>query len=322
MGCHLLLRIMQRLARYSHPLLKKPGQRKLEKYGTIAGKHQPVFIVGAPRSGSTILYQVLTHVYDVLYIDNLVSVFYRDFFHGFCLSRLIFQGRSHGCFQSTHGDTYDCGLHGPAECGDFWYRWLTRDKHYIAEGEIDQETCNEISKNLFSVMNRFDRPLVIKNLNAGQRLGLIRQVAPGAKFIFIRRDPLYTAQSIWESKQRVGLDPGEWWSIMPGNWEELRKMDSHRQVVRQVYYLEKQVMTDRLLFPGENFIIIHYDDFCRRTEAIIEQLGGLMGEGIKRRKHGVIPALASKERQKLGDEDFQKLRDEVEQLDWEKYPDL
>ena len=33
-------------------------------------KLNPIFIIGAPRSGSTLLYQVLTHRYKFIYLNN------------------------------------------------------------------------------------------------------------------------------------------------------------------------------------------------------------------------------------------------------------
>jgi hypothetical protein len=62
------------------PIIVKWQKPYLDKYGNQPLKHQPVFIIGAPRTGSTILYQTLTNLYDVLYIDNLVCRFSKNLF--------------------------------------------------------------------------------------------------------------------------------------------------------------------------------------------------------------------------------------------------
>jgi len=40
--------------------------------------YPPIFIVGAPRSGSTLLYQLLAYYYNFSYFTNYSSLFYRD----------------------------------------------------------------------------------------------------------------------------------------------------------------------------------------------------------------------------------------------------
>ncbi|UCH93072.1 MAG: sulfotransferase [Candidatus Aminicenantes bacterium] len=184
---------------------------------------------------------------------------------------------------------------------------------------MEEQKREEIRKTLFAVINRYNKPLLIKNLNAGQRMGLIHQVAPNARFIFIKRDPLYTAQSIWLSKQQIGLTPDQWWSIMPRNYDDLVKLEAHQQVVRQIFFLEKQVLEDRRYFPAENFVIVHYEELCRRPRETIATLQRFIGPGVKSRKSAGIPDLNFQETQKMNDRDFLLLKKEVSQWDWENY---
>jgi len=294
-------------------------QRRIEKYAQMPGEFQPVFIIGAPRTGSTLLYQLLTHCLDVVYIDNLSALFYKNLYFGFRLSRVFFGRKCHHCFESSQGDTFQCGLNAPAECGNFWYTWLPRDRHFIGRDEIPQEHQKKIRQILTAIMNRCNRPLVFKNLNAGQRMGLLSQVLPGARFIFIKRPPLYTAQSILLSKQKLGLQPHEWWSIMPKNYPDLVNLPPHRQAVRQVFFLEKQIDEDRRLFPDRNFITVDYASLCNQPREIIEKLRLFIGPRVEWRKGAQIPSLSFSESQQLPDADFSALEKEVQQLDWENY---
>jgi len=311
------LSIIRRFARYAHPFLSWFEQRKIAKYAVIPMDYAPIFIIGAPRTGSTILYQLLTHFLDVLYIDNLTCVFFRDFYHGFRFSRWLYRNKPHHSFHSAEGYTFASGMHAPSECADFWYRWLPREKHYLGADEIRDEKRQEIHDNLLAVINRYQRPLVIKNLNAGQRMALLRQIVPGAKFIFIRRHPLYTAQSIWQTKQKLGLAPHEWWSIMPQNYSQLAGLDAYQQIIQQVFYLERQIFLDRTLFPSEQFITVDYRQLCLEPEIVIQRLASFIGPGVTRRKgSGKIPELPYDETQKIADHDFLRLKEEVEKWDW------
>ena len=169
------------------PLIKVWEDKQIKKYASMPLKHQPVFIIGAPRTGSTILYQTITNQLDVLYIDNLVCHFYRNIFFGFWLSNKLFKQKAHNCFKSNHGNTSSCGLHAPSECGGFWYRWLPNDRHFIDYDDITDEMVEQIREEITAVINYFDKPLVFKNLNAGQRLRLLQRCFPEAKFIFTKR---------------------------------------------------------------------------------------------------------------------------------------
>jgi len=309
--------VVRRLAKYSHPLIKKIEKHKTKKFSDLSEKKPLIFIVGAPRTGSTILYQLMTHYFHVLYINNFICAFYQDIFVGFWLSRLLFPDTPHNCFNSSLGNTFQCGFKGPAECGNFWYRWLPREKHFIEKNDIDKKKQQEISQILSSIINRYNLPLVIKNLNAGQRMRLIHQVNPNAKFILIKRDPLYTAQSIWLSKHHIGLKPNQWWSIMPKNYDDLVKLTAHKQIVRQIFFLEKQILTDRSLFPEENFIVIQYENLCQNPKDTLLRLKKFIGSEVEIRKDALIPPLKLNDTPKINEEDFSLLKKEIKKLDWD-----
>jgi hypothetical protein len=293
--------IFSAIRRWEHP--------KVWHYGMQAIQNQPVFIIGAPRTGSTILYQALTNLYDVLYIDNLVCKFHRNLFFGFWLSNKIFGSTTHNSFTSHYGQTR--GRHSPSECGHFWYRWLPKDHHFIDHNEISTQMVENIRREISSVINYFDKPIIFKNLNAGQRLRLLTRCFPEAKFIFITRDPLQTAQSILMAKRRLGLADNEFWSIMPQNANELKKLDWDEQIVKQVCFLEKQIIQDSSMVHRDNFFKIHYRDLSlQRIDTLAKKLG------FKERKNPQIPKINPLETISVDPVDFERLRSQVEALDW------
>ena len=162
-------------------------KRMINKYGKQPLKHQPVFIIGAPRTGSTILYQVITNSFDVLYIDNLTCNFQNNLFYGFWLSKKLTKHKPHNNFESYHGNTQNYGYRAPSECGGYWYRWLPESHHFIDYDEINVKMIEEIKREITAVTNYFNKPIIFKNLNAGQRLRLLTQCFPNAKYIFIKR---------------------------------------------------------------------------------------------------------------------------------------
>lgn len=291
------------------PVIYKWEKDQIKQYGNRALKHQPVFIIGAPRTGSTILYQALTNLYDVLYIDNLVCRFHRNLFSGFRISNRIYGATPHNSFRSYHGRTE--GAHSPSECGQFWYRWLPRDHHFIDYDEITPRMVEEIRREITAIINYFDKPIVFKNLNAGQRMRLLTKCFPEARFLFITRHPLQTAQSILKAKRRAGFSDHDFWSIMPPNAYELTQIDWDEQIVKQIYFLEKQIVKDSSLAGPNNFFTIHYEDLSiRLVEKLAEELG------LEKRKNPQTPEIHNQEKISVTPIELNRLKAQVEALDW------
>lgn len=308
--------ILKRIAGISAPLINNfTGKQKIEMQNE--GEYHPVFIIGAPRTGSTILYQIISNELDILYIDNLIDAFYRNFLWAFKLSDKLFNAKSHNCFKSIHGNTWKCGLHAPSECGEFWYQWLPREKHFIDYKDTDSIVMQSIQTELYSVINFFDKPLLMKNLNAGQRLRLLCQVCPDAKFISVVRDKIDTANSILNSRRKSGVKEGDWWSVKPKDFENLLGLNEHEMVIRQIYYLEKQISEDIKLFPSSNYIVINYDEINENYISVVNKVKNFIGGKIQFRTNRVKPGISGS-KNIMDNSDITLLKKYYQKLDWDK----
>jgi len=291
------------------PFIRVFERRIIVKYGFQPLKHQPIFIIGAPRTGSTILYQSLTNLFDVQYINNLTCRFHRNLFFGFWLTQKIFGSKPHDNFKASHGLTY--GFNAPSECGQFWYRWLPTDHHFIDFNDITDEMVEQIRLEISAIINYFDKPLVFKNLNAGQRIRLLSKCFPDAKYIFIRRDPVYTVQSILQAKRRLGLSDHTFWSIMPPNVEELKKTGGLEQIAKQVFHIEKQILEDSQFMSRKSLYILDYSEMS--TDILIN-----IGNALKLslRENVQAPDIKPTNKMYLEAREFALLKDFVDSLDW------
>jgi hypothetical protein len=218
--------------------------------------------------------------------------------------------KPHNNYQADHGRTR--GLHSPSECGQFWYRWLPKDHHFIDFDEITPRMVEEIRREITAVINCFDKPLVFKNLNAGQRMRLLTKCFPEAKFIFITRDPLYTAQAILKSKRLLGLKVNDFWSIMPPNILELLNLDGYEQIVKQVYFLEKQIVEDSGLVAQGAFHVMHLKDLSVSSISdLAAALGIHKGPGDPTQ-----PDIYVNETRSISETDFVCLQEQISTLDW------
>lgn len=96
------------------PFIRKWESKKIEQFSCKPLIHQPVFIIGAPRTGSTILYQMNLNV-------SILTTYLVNFFFGFWLRKKLFCNKAHDSFNSNLGDTQ--GYNSPSECGiDFFLK--------------------------------------------------------------------------------------------------------------------------------------------------------------------------------------------------------
>lgn len=310
---------IQKPAKYLSWPLKLFEQPILRIYGNKPPIQSPVFIIGAPRTGSTILYQILTNYFDLLYPDNLVDLFRRNMFIGFWISHHIYNDKPHNCYRSRFGNTEQCGLHAPNEFGQFWYRWLPKHKHFIEADEVSASALLQMKLNLTAVLSYFEKPLLFKNLNMGQRLRMLAQILPNSKIIWIKRDPLLTAQSIYNAKKRLKLKPNEWWSVMPPNYNELKNLDACEQIIKQIFFIERQIFLDKKLFPEKQLLTIEYESLSSNLNDLLDKIRRFIHPDLNYRKMYDPVKFNTRNKNQIEDSVVSKFKYWISKMNWEKY---
>lgn len=299
------------------PIIKVWERSQYKKYTEISIKHQPIFIIGAPRTGSTILYQTLTNQLDVLYIDNLACRFNKNLFFGFWLSNLFFKKKAHNCFSSHYGSTK--GLHSPSECGAFWYRWLPKDRHFIDHDDVTDKMIKEIREEITAITNKYDKPIIINNNNIALRIRLVSKIFPDAKYIVCDRAPFYVAQSLILARKNFFNDIEKWWSILPREYEEIHKEKPSVQVVNQHYYINKQMYKDlKKIVDRSAYQVINYSRFAHNSEETVKLLAKYFGGYGFRADFEENKVLESKS-VKLDESLVVEINDQIKRLDWDDY---
>lgn len=291
-------------------------RRIITKFNDKKLNYPPLFIIGAPRTGSTILYQCLTRALDLAYINNFMCGMYRSIFIASIISKYLLP-TFHQTYNSYQGRTR--GWNGPSECGEFWYRWFPRERHFVDYGELSQERKTEIKNTVKTLTHYFDKPIVFKNLNCGQRLRALYEIFPGALFVYCKREPLYTAQSLILQREKKFGNRNQWLSVKPKNYNRLLNLNYPEQIVKQIYYIQKQIEEDLTLFDPDQYIEVWYKEFCRSPNSIVTKVVKLLEtNGIYVRIEGDVPTneLHYSAEQKLDQKLFLRLKSIVDSLDW------
>lgn len=254
---------------YEKSMVRKYALAKPEE------KHNPVFIIGLPRSGTTLLYQIVTDLFDVIYFDNLVNIGRENICFSLRLSEIIFKNRPHHSYSSSYGNTYSDGLHAPSETGLIWYKWFPKNVSEVTPEMVPDKKKKQLKLLFSSIMNRTDKPLVIKNLYTIQRMKVLKEIFPEAKYIYIRRDPFFIAQSIYLARKKnlMNID-SEWWSVPYPGYESVLGLPAEKQIANQVFELEQMIQNELKDINRDNVFELNYESL--NLELIRKELGAFL----------------------------------------------
>ena len=162
---------------------------------------KPILIVGAPGSGTTLLYQTLCSHRDLAYITGnmLLAGIYR---HG----RLLGDRRK-ALFILRNLIYRDPASTLPHEADIFWMARFGY-YNYMTENDYSEEMAAYFRKKVLQVQNLWGRPrFVNKNLQNSFRVRLLNSIFPDAKFIHIIRDGRAVAFSLLNKKDLGATSP-------------------------------------------------------------------------------------------------------------------
>ncbi|GLR65075.1 sulfotransferase [Marinospirillum insulare] len=240
-------------------------------------KFSKVFIVGPPRSGTTLFTQWLANTGLVSYPTNLLSRFYGAPLVGAKIQQLltdpkynfrneILDFNSDIDFSSENGKTK-----GALAPNEFWYFW----RRFLPYGELDYMSPEELHKKanlsgfrdeLNALANIFEKPFAMKGMIMNQSIPELNKQFDKALFIHIHRDPVFNIQSALEARKRQYGDINTWYSFKIKEYPELKNLDPLESVAGQITAINKSVEKGISGLPEHKKLVVQYEDFCKRPE--------------------------------------------------------
>jgi Sulfotransferase family len=231
--------------------------------------HPPIFIVGPPRSGSTLLYQLVVQRFEVGYLSNRHCRYYG--------APSLVERRTRtsppGELASRYGRT--SGPDAPSECPEYWYRFFRRTPQYVPREEMPERQRRRFRASVRAFGDAAGRPLAFKNLICALRLGPIADALPEAVFVRIRRDLLATATSLLAGRKELYGDYGHWWSSEPPEIDRLRRLPPHEQVVEQVRSVDALIDSALDDVGADRFNELTYETLCEDAPAALSRIAAL-----------------------------------------------
>jgi len=140
-------------------------QQEIQTYKEVEIKYPFLFVFGLPRSGTTLLSQLIAHSFDIGYINNIAARFWLAPVYGIKLSDTIIGSAKQSDFRSHYARTANVSdIH---EFGYFWRYWLKKEKieEIIASKQMESQIdWVGLKRTLANVQSEFNKPMVFKNI--------------------------------------------------------------------------------------------------------------------------------------------------------------
>ena len=195
-------------------------------------------------------------------------------------------------------------LSGPSDGLEFWDRWLGADRRAIPS-EIAPAAAREMRRFFGGLEHRSGRPIVAKNNNLLGSAHLVAEELPTARFVCLRRDPLYLAQSLLKACRDIQGSSDVSYGIDESGLGAAPAADPAEDVVRQVRFYEKLEATQARRLGDERFLVVSYEELCAEPTSVVRMIGRTVF-GFEDVSTGVEP-LRPRRVRTLADEEFERL---------------
>lgn len=254
--------------------------------------HPPIIIVGAPRSGTTLLQQALVAGLDVGWFSGWHNVAAGT--PAVISNRRLGEPATH--FNSDHG-RHD-SLAEPHEAASWWYRFFPRDRHALTLADVDADRLRALRRSMAATLRRAGRPVTWKNVVNSVRLEPLLAAAPEAVIVEIRRDLGPTAASILRARESQAGSVDMWWSVEPADIDSLRHRRPDQQVEGQIRGVWRALDAARDSHPGVPWIRVEHHELLASPRDIVREVGATLeavtGDARLRPESGVPERFAGR----------------------------
>lgn len=237
-------------------------------------EHYPnIFLLGLPRSGTTLLSQLLFNNLKIGCTNNLMARFWETPFCGMKLSSIILGNNKSTSYDSYYGKTLE--VTQPHEFSWFWHNLLNItdiEKYNIQEA---RKMINWVQvKNKIIAFNKIiNQPLVHKPLELmiyhASKFGFLFQKSI---FIFLSRDLLSVACSLVNARLTYYNNINKWWGSYPLNYQEISNIKGYKQIALQVKNLAEMYEIQLEHLPQNRLINVTYNELCHAPQSLLEKV--------------------------------------------------
>lgn len=281
-----------------------------------APRFAPVFVIGLPRVGSTLVYQALVRRFTVSYLCNaaaglpdspaLVST-------ALCRMRSVAPSAD---FRNFYGVTR--GWNGPAQAREVWGRWFPEDQSHVGPGTIGATARAQVRATVALIERAFGMPFANKTQGHAVRIEALCEIFADAVFIRVNRDRLEVAESILRGRRDYFGDERHWFSAKPSNFEQLAGCGPFDQIAGQIRGIEGDMARAFNRVGVSRLLEVDYREFCSSPLACLDGIRDFYEErsGTRLQFRGSVPEVFEvSQRERVTPAESRLLREALENME-------
>jgi len=254
----------------------------------IGEPYPTLHVIGVPRSGTTLLYQVLATALDMGYVNNLIAAFWRAPVYGIRLAKALGVDRLDSDFSSAYGRT--AGVSEPHEFGYFWNdRLRYPDLAERGPEHADSIDWGRLRRTISNMAAATGAPMALKPMIVIWHLEHLADAMPASRFVWITRPPRETALSLLGMRRSLRGSVDHWASLRPqGAFDGAAP---EWQVAAQVLLLEDAISSAAAKLGPERVLQLSYDRLCEHPNEVVRDTEALLADAgfAPIRRHVEIP---------------------------------
>lgn len=233
-------------------------------------KLAPIFVIGLPRVGSTLVYHALVRRFGLSYLCNAAASFPRTPVTATAGLRCCIPVTPGADFRNRYGVTP--GWTGPAQGREMWGRWFPADQSHVGPGVLDVAARAEIRGTVAGIESAFGLPFVNKAQGNAVRVHALCETFEDALFVRVNRDHLTVAESILRGRRECFGDEHKWFSAKPSNVSALLPLDPFGQIAGQIAGVEADMDKAFRDCGRERVMDIGFRQFCASPGATLDRV--------------------------------------------------
>jgi hypothetical protein len=215
-----------------------------------------VFVIGPPRSGSTLMYQVLNNVFENNHLTNIWNLLYSTPAIGARISHRLCKDHV-ASYQSMKG--FVPGFCGEAEGMKFWKYWTGQGLEERPE-RLKERKTKKLVRILSGPANPGSKPFFSGYIGHAFTISFLRKHFPKALFIYMQRDLISNAYSIYR------LFPEQWFSLKPQGINE--QEDRYNQIASQLILIHQKILASL----QHDIVPVSYESLCQNPQQVVNQI--------------------------------------------------
>jgi hypothetical protein len=249
-----------------------------------APRWSPTFVVGAPRSGTTLVALHAFNAFELAYVPNVSNVHRKTPL--VLARRALKRGKWRGGYDNRYGESQ--GDLGPSDGWSVLNRWFDR---YGEATAAEAARAKDLVRLVAGLEQSFDAPFLNKNNANSARVRALAKLFPDALFVHVRRELADAAASLLEARERHEVALGQWWSAAPPQYRARTFGSAIEQVAATLVGIDRYVEGALSEVAAGRTLVLEYERFCERPSELtqwLEREHARRGLALRRRS-GPLP---------------------------------